>query len=920
LNRTVKSKLLLLRALFAAAEQSMGRFTLWMACHGISLPWGEWAQTVVSTQTLERYRRRALVAQLKVQRYRIGRGPFFLRGALDALYSFIRWLQFPTLLSAKFMAAFFVCTLPLLVFFAVRVYLPVPQRITKMQSALNMRAVFSAEAVVPSVLKLAENPNTSALQTTGTAHSPTDLFFDFRTLDPHSAEGVLLQGQGSAHEEMRRGWKLSAEADLLFKFPLQTSQRVLRLRYRPIPSELAEVECKLQVMSDVGQIIFATSFDTKTAGKNRLLKSPLTRHLQERLMPEFAMRQSDLVSSPLALTLPAGETFLRFRVERLAGSGDANACAVLLHGFEWSFPQADSRPMLTNKRPTLLMLFNSLNADVASDVKVMPWLSEFLRRPGTFQFTQHHTLDTRERESFKTLIGLQNSILGSANQKENQLIERLRAQGYRVVLLGHLDAQELLQSVTPDVTIRVSNETYEPRLVLSQLMKVIEEESSAPIFLIVRLNGMHAPWRPTISEFAFKDLLFGGIQRGLMDAVLFSHLRTLDRELEWHFGELFRSEIFSKMDFIVTAERGFDLGLNLSRSDVSKPTFKEDLLINEESLRVPLGIAFANSSGNGRGESLIATSVVSSHIDLARSLWENFGISDVKFPVESRRLWQKSTVVSLRPTTASFSLSDSDVSTRSLPVRSLLQEGVLFTDSDSAGGFLKYTSQPLPARIRVTDAYGWPVQHSLLLPAGEQFRQVSKRGQREDVIGRVNSRFVRESRRVIRQGRRFPLRLRFKFHDETPVDLTFAETATADSKFTASLPAELKLMSKRSDAATLIHRIVGTAKAEQIVDLKGGVNSFRFTESQGKAVLVACPEAYAFTPQAITNAIGQKSVCLLEPPEHERVQRLRENGRKIVSLWLVEDENQICKEQVEDEREEGEFADCNEASPSGLGR
>lgn len=923
-KKWIKNSTIFLRAMRAAISQALGRLTLWLYCHGVNLPWTAWAEQSVSSPTLERYRRRALVSQLRSERFRIARGPFFLRSSLDSFFVFIRYMQFPTLLAIKVSAALFICLLPFVLFFFIRIYLPVEKRIARIPPHLNPQFVHSSEAIVPHsvVLSHLENVHKGNLST---PQLKDDSFFSFRLLDASTNEGVLIQGEGSAHEESRRGWRLSPVADLLFKFVPQSEQRVLRLRFRPIPNRQQSVQCKLQIMTDVGKVLFATTFDSRIAARHLLLKSPLTRNLQEKLMPDFAMNRATLSSSPMSLSMPAGEQNVRFRIERLDDQNDSEACSALLHGFEW----VGGRKMSSNsssKRSLMFMIFNSLNADVAGNPKLMPWFSKFLRAPDTLQFTQHHAVDVRQGESFKTLLGIGSNLDSAmtadvANTENFSLLEKLRSRGFRVIVLGSADsASQQIESFIPDVTIKIDNTTYEPRLALAQMFNVLAEEGSSPLLVVVRLKGMSAPWRPYFSDLNLRDLFLGGDSRGVMDAMIYSHLKTLDSELSYHFTELEKLGVFKKMDLVVSAERGFDLGANLTNQDQVKPTFSSELLLNEETLRVPLGVSLADVPIDGLPLHLKNQNVISSHNDLFRSLWEGLGINDAKFPSESKRLWKRNDLMSARYGRRGLGFKETDFVMRMIPVRSKIQEGVLFADPDSAGSFLKYVSQPLPSRIYAPDAYGWPEKLSLNFRSGEQFRQVSRRGQKEEVILRVNSRFVREARRVIRQERRFPLRLRITANSEQRLDLTFEEKSKGRSSLLPVLRQGFSITSTKTDPQTFVHRIVGMVSQGESFDLNGSGNSFRVAENRGEGALVACPEALVFSAEALNAALTQKTVCLLETPEEERLAQLKKSGRTSISFWLVEDENQICKLQENSGREAEDYSECLEAAPHESGR
>ncbi|MBM3381102.1 MAG: LTA synthase family protein [Betaproteobacteria bacterium] len=913
-----ESLVVFVRALVEALKQSIGRLTLWLSCHGVVLPWNTWAETCVSNSTLERYRRRALVAHLRVQRYRIARGPYFLRSLLDSTLTLVRFMQFPSLVAIKLFLALLMCLLPFLIFFAIRIYLPVAQRIPQLESSVDLEVMNSTEAVVPRVFR---QLNVTLMHANSQAQEVNeDSFFSFKQLDARSGEGFLIQGKGSAHEEFRRGWRLSQAEELVVTVAPQREARNLNLQFRPIPDSGKPAQCKLHIVNANGQVVFASSFDTLLASRFSLLKTPLARGLQEKLMPDFAMNRARLSSDPVSIPMSAGESQLSFRMERIDKGEDNATCSALLHNFEWSGDKI-SAPQTAVRKSMLMLLFQSMNADVASDSKRMPWLSGFLKSSATMQFNQHHAIDVRSDESFKSLLGFSGGQGISPTDENYNYIEKLRRKGYRIVFVGDFDSPDsYFTRVVPDVAVRIDNETYDARLTLSQAMNLLAHEANAPVFMLVRLRGMSAPWRPFFSDLNLKEVFFGGDARGVMDALVFAHLRTLDSELARFFGDFEQNGVLSKFDFLVTAERGFDLGYNLIFSDPIKPTFSSDLLLNQETLRVPLGIRLADVSPEGLPFHLKNQNTMSSHNDLTRTLWEGLGVLDAKYPAESRRLWGRGDALLARRSRMIAETRETDVVVRMLPVRSRLQEGVLFADPDSAGGFLKYVAQPLPSRISAPDAYGWPEKNALDFQAGEQFRHVSRRGQKEEVIFRVNNKFVREARRIIRKERNFPLRLRLTSHATQSIDFVFEQKTTGDGVFLSEVSPALKLTTTQVDAQTLLHRLTGTFKEGESFDLKGGGNTFRVVEHRGEGILVACPEAFVFSLQGLSSALAQKTVCLLENPERERLENLKNSGKKAISFWLVEDENQICKLQDDYKGGSEEYSECLESAPHDEGR
>jgi hypothetical protein len=845
-----------------------------------------------------------MVARLRAARFKISRGPFFLRGLLEKFFTFLRFMQFPATLSVKFAAALLICLLPFIVFFVVRVYLPVPQRMARVSLNLNMQTVGEAEVLHPVMQRL------TALSLSDAApdgsNDPSG-FREFKEIDNKSGEGFLIQGKGGVHEESWRGWRLSSDAELLANFAGDFTGRTVRLKYKIIPDPDVDGECRIDVSNDAGQFLFTSGFDVKRGAGFNFLKSPLTRRLQEKLMPDLAQMKASLSGNPITLSLSGSNPSLRFKISRIDG-GDPRFCSVLLYGFEQvRIAGAQGSPA---QRNLLMFLFKSLNTEVAADNRVMPWMSGILRSPVGYIFNQHHALDLRDDHSFKQFMGMPTGNVNVPFSSEDSLTGRLRKKGYKVVLIGDIDAQEVRHQLRPDIAIRVNNETYQPQLVLKQLFKSLQDESSTPLFILIRLKGMQPRWWPVVSNLEFHKMFLGGHQRGVADTLLFGHSRSLDHELSYHFEQMKTSGLLSKFDFLLTAEKGLDLGLNLAPDDRQRATFAGDLLLNQESLRVPLLYIPALGRSGESGEVYKFIQNVTTHSDLSRTIWETLGVTDSKFPIEARRLWQNSVPVPVRGRGTFSSLRDSNTQLKAFPLYSRIQEGVLFADPESTGGFLKYVSQSVPSRIKAPSTYGWPSSDNISLAAGEQFRQVSRRGTREEILGRVNSSFVREARRVTRIGRSLPLRFRFEFHDNMPFDMIFTELNRGPSLLRAELPQGLKLSTDSSKGSSFIHRITGEVNAGEQMDLLGSLTQIQFLENRWSSVFVACPEAFIFTPAALNAAVNQKSLCLLEAPSAQRVNYLKSSGKKIISVWLVEDENRRCIRQKDHEDAETEYSDC----------
>lgn len=882
----------LLSALLMAVQQSLGRFILWASVHGVDLPWLAWAERAVLPSTLDRYRRRAMISQLRAQRYRIARGPYFLRSRLEKTAELFRLIQFPVLLSAKVLLALLICIAPFFVFFVVRIYLPVEQRIAVNHVAFDSKLFSSARAVQPTVFS--SQAGSPSAYPPETPHQKFDAQIE-READWIADEEVdLLQGQGSAHAEIRRGWIINSTVEKIFQFRRFGEPLNLRFRYRPIPTDDAQLECALRVSRPTGEILYAGTFNASSLSRQVLVRSPLTRGLQEKLLPEFARNRVTAASHQVSVGFAAGDTRLKIRIETLGGRRESGACQALVYGFEVSGSRRIEREV-NDSRSLLLISFDSLHADLALNEALMPWLSGFLTSPRTMHFAQHHALDVRKGQSLRTLLGLTE---GGAPQtelvKQASNISKLRQNGYRVVLVGNFKrVDDFLREVQPDVVVRIENETYEPSLVLSELRALLDEEGSTPLLVLMRLNGMNAPWRPFASDISFGTSAFQGSVRSASDSLIRSHLKSLDKILAKNLSTLESQGLFEKMDLAITAERGFDLGLNRT-TQRAHPTRSAELLLNQETLRVPLGVALAKSTERELHHLLKTQYYLTTHHDLARTLWENFGVFDMKFAPHTVRIWKKDDFYSSTRSSLRFSARKTEDEMRRLAIKSKVQEGVIFSEPGAVGGFLKYVSQSHPTRVTVPKVSGWKGSIAVDVDAGERFFQVSQRGRREEVVNRVNSQFLREARRILRQERKLPLRFIFTANAEQRVDLKLEERSAEVSQMKILLPDSLSLNTEQLSQSVIEHHITGVAREGDVFELRGGASQLRLATNDGEGLLVACPEAFHFTFEAINEALMQKVLCLLDAPIQERLDSFRVLNKKTLSFWLAEDEQQTC--------------------------
>lgn len=882
----------LIPALLLAIRQSLGRVILWVSCHGIELPWLGWAERTVMPSTLERYRRRAMLSRLRVQRYRIARGPYFVRSRIEKASETIRLLQFPVLLGSKITLALLICLAPFFIFFVVRVYLPVQQRIVVSQSHFTPELFARAKAVTPLVSaseSFSEMPRQEQFQSSSVP--VTEVFsVESRSRD----DGQITAGEGSAHTEMRRGWILESGAEKHFQFPAVREARQLRFRYRPIPAHNTQVECKLQVRRENGEILHAGTFNISALSRQTLVKSPLTRRLQEKLLPEFARNRVSVASGVVSFGLDVGESGVLLKIEPLSSSEHASSCKAIVFGFEMSGSKRIARS-LRELRSLLFVTFDSLHADLAVNESVMPWLSGFLTSPRTIHFAQHHARDVRKGESLRTLLGDNvRQDVGVSLASEQTILGKLRALGYRVVLAGNFRSLEnIAREFKPDVMIRIENDTYEPSLVLSELNSILDEEGGTPLVIVLRLNGMSGAWRPFASDLKFGNSGGYGQITSTSDSLMRAHLTSLDRVLGQHLSELKQRGLFEKMDVVITAERGFDLGLNKINRD--KPsTRSQELILNQETLRVPLGVSLASSASDELHHLLKTQYYLTTHNDLARTLWENMGVWDAKYSPNTTRLWKKDELSLSQRNLNRFSSKKTETDMRKIAIKSKIQEGVIFFDPDSAGGFLKYVSQFNPTRVNIPKANGWQGQTAVDVDAGERFFQISQRGRREEPVARVNSQFLKEARRILRQERRAPLSFRFAAHSPQEVDLLVVERGTGESQIDGRFPAGLSLQSSPLSAEQTAHRISGVVQSGDVFEIRSRGAELRFSENGGEGVLIACPEAFVFTPEAVNDALSQKVLCLLDAPAADRLEAFDKLNLKTISFWLVEDEQTKC--------------------------
>jgi hypothetical protein len=108
------------------------------------------------------------------------------------------------------------------------------------------------------------------------------------------------------------------------------------------------------------------------------------------------------------------------------------------------------------------------------------------------------------------------------------------------------------------------------------------------------------------------------------------------------------------------------------------------------------------------------------------------------------------------------------------------------------------------------------------------------------------------------------------------------------------LPDSLLLKTEQPNQGVIEHHITGVAREGDVFELRGGASLLQLTANNGEGLLVACPEAFHFTFEAINEALMQKVLCLLDAPMQERLDSYRVLNKKTLSFWLAEDEQQTC--------------------------
>ena len=634
----------------AAFWLAYGRIALFLSMRGMSLPGTNTIRKQMSSETLAAYERKALIKNIKGQRYTLRHGPLWARSFADKLLRLVSRNRFWFLVVTKSFVGFVLVALPLGIFLLLRGWLPVPERVPVLEAKVQLKsrtqlrtdwlyteAPFLAEASRPAT----QFQFLTSEFARGVRVTPV--------LEPSAPPGIFHFGIGSypGRVDLLRGFLMSEKAPLVI--PRQRVVHIdiegrnrLRARFYLFPQPQGRGFCRLEVRDRSGKLLMSSEAQTppKTTPENR---TSLSVQFKNRFTPaatsdsvnsgikEFILDTDnppdELHVSVAPLRQPANAAVLPGTRSVLAAVADLPSfvkparsaalgkdlkdenCIYALgdFGFEWE----QVRPLA--RRGVVLIVVDSLRASAAYDPKLMPRLNNFAKN-SALALRQHRAqsnesfasmgslLTSRYPREFRS-VAFQNPPGDAARElflreKWLTLPMFMREKGYRTAALGGVS--KITETMPGGVDFGFHDAVvfeapqYETRHVTEEAMAWLERYGDAPFFLLLNYRTMRGPYRPPLENLDVKKALAHpfGLRH---ETELYNGLaRYFDSEFETLLGKLTQLGIVDDVDLLVTSSQGAQLELQPFGyfpgvpTSLQAATRSDGHTLLDEELRVPL--------------------------------------------------------------------------------------------------------------------------------------------------------------------------------------------------------------------------------------------------------------------------------------------------------------------------------------------
>ncbi|APJ02625.1 sulfatase [Silvanigrella aquatica] len=659
-----------------------GRIALSLALRGIKLPGLVKIKNRMPASALGAYERQVLIYDIKGERYSFRKGPLWLRKLFEKIIHILSKNRFWLLIVFKTIVAFFIITIPILIFIIIRGILPVPERV----------------GYTPIKMKLNEKSNirTDWLYTEAPFLNMEDSYYiknHFNYIDPENSRGVNVSpvmepnsppglvhlgiGYYPAKLNLIRGFIVGESSPLyisqLKNVPIEVEHgNRLRIQYYLFPSkDDSSYQCQIELQDQSGNIIANITQTTQPKFKPRTPGS-LSASWNERFVPNSTPYIGKAEEFIVNLKSPPKQIRAEVKEIKQAHNGEDNKDLQpttdpdYMKSFKINYPNSKGKDLTNNncifalgdfsfertviqppkRRGIIFILVDTLRTKTAYDPDIMPNLNEYAKKEG-IKFLEHRAQANMTVPSIIPLMTSRYSrdvgsvaftYAADAAMRKNfydkqipTLATSMQNLGYRVGGIGWLSlfSEAMQGGVDLGFHNAIISEIpeYEARQITENMGNWLENYGDAPFFLYLHYNTAHGPYKPPLEKIDFQKLLSKPFGLNQKKQLYNGVSRYWDDEFLNIMQKLKDLGLEKDVDIIITADHGAQLdvqpwyyfsGVNQNLDGAYAD--KGNSLLDEE-VRVPLILHLAKNNHLKGTEITTPTA----HVDLFPTLYELAG-------------------------------------------------------------------------------------------------------------------------------------------------------------------------------------------------------------------------------------------------------------------------------------------------------
>lgn len=881
-------------ATFEALVQVYGRVALFLYLRGLNVPGTRRLRDKLDGESLAALERRALIRDIRSQRFAVRHGPLWIRAIGDRGLRLLSINRVWVLFALKATVGFVLVALPIGIFVLVRGSLPVPERVPREEVELRL----SASTRVRTDWLYTEPPFAAELST------PTDVYNYLAgpekrninvtpVLEPGVPAGLMHFGVGAypRRVELLRGFLASDRSAL--KITRQRNVRIdvagrnrLRARFYLLPKGGGQAWCRLEVRDHENKLIL--NAESLTPKNDTSPGGFISTSIRQRFTPAAVFGAGEIREFTLDTDHPPPE--LRIRVARLGqsqagpsgiegiGAPDAVAggiapfyskpvgnmargraldddeCVYALGDFSFESEQVKPLP----RRGVIFIVADTLRAKATRDSTLMPNVASFAQTQSA-EFRLHQAQGNMTMPSISSMltsiyprqlgnVAFNYSLdprLKSAHYAKNipTLPSLARSLGYQTAAIGNLALiSETLQGGVDfgfHNAIVLESPQYETRHITEEATRWLESYGESPFFLYLHYHTMHGPYRPPVQDLALLKLLTHpfGLRR---EQELYNGLaRYFDREFGDLMGRLESLGLKDNVDIVLTADHGAQLeeqpfgfykGID---AGVRGATRDKGHTLSQEEINVPFYVQIAGAP-HLAGRKIEAPSA---HVDVLPTFLNLLGGSQAHNSVDpkARSLWR-----GLDLSTALTRLSAEPLNNL-LRTRDVIfsegyrHSGVLLFGEDFAKNPIKYVRQFHPESVELY-RHKWPWRRREKWFEPEQFFSVDAKSGAEKWLPFVTNDILARLRAkylsLAPLGR--VLRMQALFSGEVSFEVTLA----LENKAQTNQTDHTNQKDQHTQVLGVVDNLPKAVTHQQRVTPKGVVHIFQGQIQKGEEILL----------------------------------------------------------------------------------